>query len=458
MEAVVDDRPKSELPIDGEEEPHAEGEKNLDLEQTQDQDQVPDPSHDEPQDQQASSVIDAQTPDDQVATIDFVTLGMFIIDDIDFVPPTPPVKNILGGAGTYSALGARLFSPPPLSTSVGWIIDQGSDFPPSLSTLIDSWTTSAIFRHDGLRLTTRGWNGYEGAAEKRAFKYLTPKKRLTAQDLTPALLQSRSFHLICSPNRCRELVSEITSLRKKVVPLETYTKPIFIWEPVPDLCTPDELLNCTNCLPLVDVCSPNHAELAGFMGDDGLDPETGEISTVAVERACEQLLASMPLQSFSLVVRAGDKGCYIAKNGGRKRQRDPKSKTKRRKKDYVRGGLRPDTDMEALFAGLLQDEDGIVAREEIEVDPGIERWIPAYHEDPANVVDPTGGGNTFLGGLGVALARGESLEDAVIWGAVAASFAIEQVGVPTLGRDADGREAWNGPKPRAFGCHPRLKK
>lgn len=180
------------------------------------------------------------------------------------------------------------------------------------------------------------------------------------------------------------------------------------------------------------------------MGDDGLDPETGEISTVAVERACEQLLASMPLQSFSLVVRAGDKGCYIAKNGGRKRQRDPTSKTKRRKKDYVRGGLRPDTDMEALFAGLLQDADGIVAREEIEVDPGIERWIPAYHGDPSNVVDPTGGGNTFLGGLGVALARGESIEDAATWGTVAASFAIEQVGVPTLGRDADGREAWNG--------------
>ncbi|KAM0438888.1 hypothetical protein ACHAPT_001649 [Fusarium lateritium] len=446
MEAVADDRPKAEPPADGEETPHAEGEENLDLDQTQDQAQDLVPNHDEAQqDQQASSAVDSQPPsDDQVATIDFVTLGMFIIDDIDFIPPTPPVKNILGGAGTYSALGARLFSPPPLSTSVGWIIDQGSDFPPSLSTLIDSWTTSAIFRHDGLRLTTRGWNGYEGAAEKRAFKYLTPKKRLTAQDLTPALLQSRSFHLICSPNRCRDLVSEITSLRKKIVPPETYTKPIFIWEPVPDLCTPDELLNCTNCLPLVDVCSPNHAELAGFMGDDGLDPETGEISTVAVERACEQLLASMPLQSFSLVIRAGDKGCYIAKNGGRKRQRDPKSKTKRRKKDYVRGGLRPDTDMEALFAGLLQDADGFVAREEIEVDPGIERWIPAYHGDPSKVVDPTGGGNTFLGGLGVALARGESLEDAAIWGAVAASFAIEQVGVPTLGRDVDGREAWNG--------------
>ncbi|KAF4982926.1 hypothetical protein FZEAL_1554 [Fusarium zealandicum] len=447
MAAVAEDQPETELPSDGGMNPEIEQEKSLDLDQSQDQDQVQgaDSCQDEAQQEQPSSpVIPPQTPIDQNITIDFVTMGMFIIDDIDFIPPTPPVKNILGGAGTYSALGARLFSPPPQSTSVGWIIDQGSDFPPELSTLIDSWSTSALFRHDGLRLTTRGWNGYEGTAEKRAFKYLTPKKRLTAQDLTPTLLRSRSFHLICSPNRCRELVSEITSLRKKVVPPETYTKPIFIWEPVPDLCTPDELLNCTNCLPLVDVCSPNHAELAGFMGDDGIDAETGEISTLAVERACEQLLASMPLQSFSLVVRAGDKGCYIAKNGGRKRQPDPKLTTKRRKKDYVRGGLQPDTDMEALFAGLLQDAGGFIAREEIEVDPGVEQWVPAYHQDPSKVVDPTGGGNTFLGGLGAALARGEGLEDSVVWGTVAASFAIEQVGVPTLGRDVDGRETWNG--------------
>ncbi|KAF4446464.1 hypothetical protein F53441_9868 [Fusarium austroafricanum] len=457
--------PKLELPTDSKEVLVVEEEKkNQGQDQTQDpvqtkeadahigdlgadtQEAEPEAGTDTTPEQPQSSMVDHKVSDPtsgQNVPIDFVTMGMFIIDDIDFVSPTPPVKDILGGAGTYSALGARLFSPPPKSASVGWIVDQGSDFPPSLSSLIDSWSTSALFRHDGLRLTTRGWNGYEGTTEKRAFKYLTPKKRLTAEDLTPTLLQSRSFHLICSPNRCRELVSEITSLRKKIVPAETYTKPIFIWEPVPDLCTPDELLNCTNCLPLVDICSPNHAELAGFMGDSGLDPVTGEISTVAVERACEQLLASMPLQSFSLVIRAGEKGCYVAKNGGRKRGRDPKT-TKRRKKDYVRGGLQPDTDMEALFAGLLQDADGIVAREEIEVDPGIEKWVPAYHKDSSKVVDPTGGGNTFLGGLGVALARGESLEDAVAWGTVAASFAIEQVGVPTMGRDGEGREAWNG--------------
>lgn len=377
--------------------------------------------------------------------IDFVTLGMFIIDEIEYLPPKPAVRDILGGAGSYSALGARLLSPPPLSSTVGWIIDKGSDFPESITTLVESWETTAIFREDPARLTTRGWNGYVDESERRAFKYTTPKKRLTGADLTPELLNSRAFHMVCSPARCRELVTEIVTRRKAEIDPDQYTgKPVIIWEPVPDLCTPEELLNLTNCLPIVDICSPNHAELAGFMGDTGLDPETGEISTSAVERSCEQLLGSMPLQSFTLVVRAGEKGCYVARNGGRKRTTGAKSGTKRRKKDYTRGGLQPDTDMEALFAGLLQDEGGSIAREEIEVDPGIERWIPAVHTDKGKVVDPTGGGNTFLGGLAVGLARGKGVEEAATWGSVAASFAIEQVGVPEIGKDEEGNETWNG--------------
>ncbi|KAK3353477.1 Ribokinase-like protein [Lasiosphaeria hispida] len=409
--------------------------------------------------------------------IDFVTMGMFIIDEIEHPPPRPPSTDILGGAGSYSALGARLFSPPPLSRSVGWIIDQGTDFPPSITALLSSWQTSALLRPNPDRLTTRGWNGY-AASEHRAFHYTTPKKRLTAADLTGPLLQARAIHLICSPLRCRDLVTEILAKRKAEArardpELAAYARPLFIWEPVPDLCTPDELLNCTNVLPLVDVCSPNHAELAGFMGSDGLDPATGEISKEAVERSCEQLLASMPLQSYTLVVRAGEKGCYVARNGGRKRGQPKKKKTAAatattatatattKKKEYVRGGLRHDTDMEALFAGLMQDDEGHVAREEIEVDPGVEKWLPPYYRRAetddretaqeggvstgnGKVVDPTGGGNTFLGGLAVALARGKTLEEACAWGSVAASFAIEQVGVPVLGQNNEGHETWNG--------------
>jgi hypothetical protein len=108
--------------------------------------------------------------------IDFCTLGMFIIgsasilyspnnadftsDDIEFPPPTPPVRDVVGGGGSYSALGARIFSPSPTSKSVGWIVDCGSDFPPELRDFIASWDTGVLIRETPHRLTTRGWNGY----------------------------------------------------------------------------------------------------------------------------------------------------------------------------------------------------------------------------------------------------------------------------------------------------------
>lgn len=81
-------------------------------------------------------------------------------DEIEFTPPTPPVRDILGGAGSYAALGARLFAPPPRSKAVAWIVDCGSDFPPALRETIASWETGALIRETPHRLTTRGWNGY----------------------------------------------------------------------------------------------------------------------------------------------------------------------------------------------------------------------------------------------------------------------------------------------------------
>ena len=341
--------------------------------------------------------------------------------------------------------------------------------------LIDSWQTAVIMRYDSSRATTRGWNGYD-QAEHRAFRYMTPKKRITAEDLPPQLLTARSFHICSSAGRCRELVTEIKSKRKAAIEAlgpdaahhaDIIARPYFIWEPVPDLCTPDELLNCTNTLPLVDVCSPNHSELAAYMGDPhaGLDPETGKLNKAAVERACEQLLSAMPLQSYALVVRAAEHGCFVAKNGGRRRlradQRADQSEAPKKEKPAPRqdlhGGLRHDIDMEALFAGLVQDEEGSIARDEVEFASSLEVWIPAVSGEEAaegsdggnpnrglQVVDPTGGGNAFLGGFAVGLARGKTLDEAAAWGNIAASFAIEQVGVPVLGRDADGNETWNG--------------
>ncbi|KAI9816226.1 MAG: hypothetical protein M1827_001827 [Pycnora praestabilis] len=335
------------------------------------------------------------------ATIDFCTLGMFIIDEIHFQPPTPPVTGVLGGAGSYSALGARLFSPPPLSKSVGWIVDAGSDFPEEIRDLIRRWDTGCLIRETPERLTTRGWNGY-GEDEKRDFRYLTPKLRLDHNALSSSLLLSKSFHLICSPSRCIDLVTNVTASPKQAHSDQVPLRPLFIWEPVPDLCIPKELPNCLEALRHVEVISPNHAELGGFFGYNMTDAGTGGVNRALVQACCDRLVEKGigGDGKGAVVVRAGKSGCYLAA-------------------------------------------------------PGLKRWFPAYHQaetangDNKKVVDPTGGGNGFLGGLAVGLIRGgsepglQNLEEAAAWATVAASFAIEQVGMPTLVQDEDG-ETWNG--------------
>lgn len=94
------------------------------------------------------------------SSLDFVTMGMFIVDEIHFKPPKPPEIDILGGAGSWSVIGARLFRPPPTSKNVGWIVHRGSDFPDKLSDQIESWQTNCNLIDTPDRLTTRGWNSY----------------------------------------------------------------------------------------------------------------------------------------------------------------------------------------------------------------------------------------------------------------------------------------------------------
>jgi sugar/nucleoside kinase (ribokinase family) len=273
--------------------------------------------------------------------------------------------------------------PPPKSTSIAWILDAGTDFPPSLTSTISTWNTSALIRARPA-LTTRGWNGYSGN-EHRSFRYLTEKKRLTAQDLTPSLLAAKSFHLICSAGRSVDQVTGILERRREHFGAEN-APPLFIWEPVPDLCTPEELAHTYAALKFVDVVSPNHDELAAMVGF-----QHGEqVDLKAVEEHAELFLDHGIGREGegAVVVRCGAVGCFIL------------SRTTR-------------------------------------------RWLPACHTDSSKVIDPTGGGNAFLGGLAVGLVRTDfDVVEAARWGSVAASFAIEQTGMPQL--DASEPERWNG--------------
>lgn len=228
--------------------------------------------------------------------------------------------------------------------------------------------------------------------ESAAFKYLTPKLRLTAEDLTPELLTSRSFHLISSPLRCIELVNGILEGRAKSSP--DLSRPLFIWEPVPDLCVESELENTYEAIKHLDVISPNHAESASLFGIEATSA-SGDVNRSGVEECSRKLVsaASSSERELHVVVRSGKDGCYVRSSRG--------------------------------------SPDGT--------------WIPAYHADnPVKVVDPTGGGNGFLGGFAIGLVKTSDPIQAAIWGSVSASLCIEQVGMPVLERNAGGHETWNG--------------
>ncbi|KAK4140968.1 uncharacterized protein C8A04DRAFT_39498 [Dichotomopilus funicola] len=71
------------------------------------------------------------------------------------------------------------------------------------------------------------------------------------------------------------------------------------------------------------------------------------------------------------------------------------------------------------------------------------RWFPAFHGS-SRVLCATGAGNAFLGGFAVTLSTTSDLTEATIAGVVAASFVIEQVGLPYRTTSRHGKEMWNG--------------
>jgi sugar/nucleoside kinase (ribokinase family) len=175
------------------------------------------------------------------------------------------------------------------------------------------------------------------------------------------------------------------------------SQPIIVWEPVPDLCVPDQLAKCKQACQTADIISPNDGELLSFFGEDGAE---GKERKQKVEQRALELLKSGIGEGGkgAVVVRAGKDGCYgaILENGN--------------PRDF---------------------------------------WLPPFHQDSRKVVDPTGGGNGFLGGFAIGFVRSSNqgvrrVVEAAVYGSVAASFCIEQVGVPVLEKLEAATETWNG--------------
>ncbi|KAI9001247.1 Ribokinase-like protein [Trametes punicea] len=326
------------------------------------------------------------------ASRDFVSLGMFIIDEFSFADENgdPTGKSLppqIGGGGTYAAVGARIWLPP---SNVGMVIDRGNDFPAHIQDALDAYGPDMwLFRDNPDRGTTRAINAYRG--EVRGFKYLTPRIRITPRDLAGTRLgRPRIIHFICSPTRANAIMSEVKE--------DQDWHPTAIYEPIPDRCVPEELPALKEVLPDIDVLSPNADEAMSLLSMPL--PPTKEL----VEEACRRFLEMGIGQggAGSVIIRSGAMGACVGQPG------------------------KPLT------------------------------WVAAYWSGPESmnkVVDVTGAGNSFLGGLGAGLVlTNGSVWEATLYATVSASFIIEQEGLPRLTRATDGSgkqiELWNGDSPQ----------
>ncbi|WVQ82954.1 hypothetical protein IAT38_005090 [Cryptococcus sp. DSM 104549] len=327
-----------------------------------------------------------------------VTLEQLIVDTftrIDDAGVEKPVEqpDQIGGGGTYTVIGSRLFLPP---SRVGMIADYTPESLPEdmQATLKTFGPEMWAFRErtDG-HPTARAVNRYRG--EVRGFEYLTEPSLITPKGLEGTAFNDplpSTIHFISYPApRAKKVLSEVAELKKS-----RGWSPLVVWEP-----QDEDLETWMTFGAEVDIIGPNHDEALRLYSLITGPEFTDDDIKSTLTKICRQFAYMRP--RVGAIIRAGHMGCCYAAP-------DPK-------------GFRPDV-----------------------------KWLPAYWSkeregSTEKVVDPTGAGNAFMGGVAAALDEGKTLEEAVKWGSVAASFTIEQNGLPTLTKGEDGKELWNGEDP-----------
>jgi len=201
------------------------------------------------------------------------------------------------------------------------------------------------------------------------------------------LFKSQAYHFLSKPEEITSQVVELLGLRKQH---GVNKKPLLVWEPFPPACQPENLESTLNACKLVDVFSPNHLEITRLFTDVVPEDFQPEILESYAQKFLDRSIG--PDGEGCVVIRAAEHGTLSASRA----------------------------------AGFI--------------------WSPAFYapgSDTSRVIDPTGAGNAFIGGFTIGLQQNLTLGEAAAYGHVAASFALEQIGMPKL-ESYGSIEMWNG--------------
>ncbi|KAJ1549488.1 hypothetical protein HK405_001160 [Cladochytrium tenue] len=408
------------------------------------------------------------------------TVGMFIIDSFQYLddvdpsatgdassaipanhPPPAPLASPprqeerrdadqAGGGGTFFAVGARVWLPP---HAVRMVIDDGGDIPPSMRVALDNFADPDHLgagpwlwrrRPDG-RGTTRALNTYAG--EHRGFEYLSPKLRLNPIDLvddasTPPSLPAY-LHAVCSPRRLLEMASQACAIADPAPP------PFIVWEPIPDSAIPENLPTLLDAMRHVAVVSPNHEEAAACLLDWGADRLQSQLDDAG---ACPDNAAR---RKWILDVLALGLWTQYHRAHPQPPRHLCSAETAGAHSSALHAPACPVVVVRAAALGSC-----FVTCELSGPGEALHRpcsgWVDAYHTSAMQdkVVDVTGAGNAFMGGLAAHLAShlphptlpipATVAHAALLRAAVSASFVVEQRGMPLVRRATDNYDHGGG--------------
>ncbi|KAJ3464741.1 hypothetical protein MRS44_009527 [Fusarium solani] len=319
----------------------------------------------------------------------FVSLGMVVLDEIRF-PSRETLYNVPGGSGLYATLGARIIQSRFTSTSIGCIVLAGYDFPESVVQTLSTWGLALQVKRVPNKLSTRGLLQYKDENfGLKEFQYVAPPLQPWPSDLdTSTLLNAQSFHFLAAPDNLVKHVISLSSLRNDH---GLQRQHLIVWEPAPLSCNKEHLESHLQACCLVDVFSPNHLELEALV--HGKFEATSPFSRELI-RGYAQVFVNAGIGREgrgAIVVRCGEYGCLTMTNN------------------------------EAF-------------------------WLPPFYTAASpRTMDTTGAGNAFLGGFTVGLQTTNTLREAATLGTVAASFALEQIGLPQhVVASKLSAETWNG--------------
>ncbi|TRX96059.1 hypothetical protein FHL15_003201 [Xylaria flabelliformis] len=311
-------------------------------------------------------------------------------DDIEY--PGKPKQSELGGEGLWATFGARLFKPRKQSQNIGCIVVTRYDYPVKLFDTLGLWNVAIATRHYYNLPINRVHIRYENQDRlQRTVSHQDPPYAPVVRNLRGnSLLTARVFHLSCVPCVVIRQLRYLIEYRKRI----GIHPPNVVWQPVHVRAAPEDpgdkeeasfketLESYLAVLPLVGVFCLSYQELGDIVGGVGYPIASEEQD---VRKSVETLAETFPRSGIGIV---GDGVLIVC--------------------------------CEPFGYYYRQGKD--------------QGWVKAYsqYSNRKTIVDFTGGGSAFLGAFTVALRDGINLRDSCLRGAVAASFAMEQFGLPIV--------------------------